>query len=176
MYWVVWFGKLTWFFLPAGLANMAPVLFRNSFKSLAYPINKKLFGNHKTWRGLVVAIISGGLFFVLQRYLGLNMTEFQEISAYNYSEFAWWFGFLFAAGAIFGDLIKSFFKRRFHHKPGTRWFPFDQIDFLLGSGIVLTMFAKITIPSWLMIIIGGIILHLIVNQIGFRLKLKDNPW
>jgi len=35
-------------------------------------------------------------------------------------------------GALIGDIIKSFFKRRIGKKRGQDWIPFDQIDFILG--------------------------------------------
>jgi CDP-2,3-bis-(O-geranylgeranyl)-sn-glycerol synthase len=35
-------------------------------------------------------------------------------------------------GALLGDIIESFFKRRVGRKRGEDWIPFDQIDFILG--------------------------------------------
>ena len=45
-----------WFMLPAYFANMAPVFCKGTLSSLAKPINSKLFGEHKTWRGIIVAV------------------------------------------------------------------------------------------------------------------------
>src|SRR4051812_27852644 len=36
-------------------------------------------------------------------------------------------------GALSGDLVKSFAKRRRGILPGQAWIPFDQIDWLLGA-------------------------------------------
>ena len=55
-----------YFFVPAYVANMSPVVVRNRFPSLAAPIDgglswrgRRLLGDHKTWRGLLVGIVVG---------------------------------------------------------------------------------------------------------------------
>lgn len=162
---------------------MAPVLLRNHFHSLARPVDggrhfrgQPLFGDHKTWRGLIVATIAGGLMFEFERYLSLHVDVFSNFSPFAMNLFPLWFGFAFAAGAILGDLIKSFFKRRVHIASGATWFPFDQIDFLLGASIVASVYVRFTAVMWLMIIAVGPIFHISVNRIAFWMKLKDTPW
>ena len=44
-------------------------------------------------------------------------------------------GPLFAIGALGGDALKSFFKRQVGIRPGGTWFPFDQIDYIIGGAI-----------------------------------------
>ena len=36
-------------------------------------------------------------------------------------------------GALLGDVIESFFKRRVGKDRGQDWIPFDQLDFLVGA-------------------------------------------
>ena len=46
-------------------------------------------------------------------------------------------------GALIGDIIESFFKRRIGKGRGEDWIPFDQIDFILGAlffGFVMASF------------------------------------
>ncbi|PIW37162.1 MAG: hypothetical protein COW24_01735, partial [Candidatus Kerfeldbacteria bacterium CG15_BIG_FIL_POST_REV_8_21_14_020_45_12] len=57
--------KMIWLMLPAGVANMSPVLIQNHLMAIAKPVDggrtlggKPLFGDHKTWRGLFVATLS----------------------------------------------------------------------------------------------------------------------
>ena len=59
-----------WFFLPAGIANMSPILVANlpGLKRLKAPMDfgltfrgQRVFGTHKTWRGFVVGIIAATL-------------------------------------------------------------------------------------------------------------------
>jgi CDP-2,3-bis-(O-geranylgeranyl)-sn-glycerol synthase len=175
-------AKLFYFFLPVAMANMAPVIFKNYFKFLAIPIDggkkiggKDIFGSHKTWRGLILATLLGGAIYCVQYLLAYYFPHFNNIP-YNYFEAPWWFGFLFSFGAIMGDLIKSFFKRRLNLAPGRTWIPFDQIDFLIGSTIVLALFFPVLWYYWLLILGIGLFLHVGLNRIGYWLKLKNTPW
>ncbi|MBU1146150.1 CDP-2,3-bis-(O-geranylgeranyl)-sn-glycerol synthase [Patescibacteria group bacterium] len=171
--------------LPAYIANMAPVFAKRFglLKFLARPVDggrefsgRKIFGEHKTWRGFVVGIIAAIAGAWLQYFL-YSVSPFREISFFNYFEVSPWFlGFIFGFGALFGDLIKSFFKRRIGIAPGKPWIPFDQLDFVLGALIFVSL---IFLPPWrgiLVIIIVTPILHLLANQIGFILKIKNTKW
>lgn len=150
--------ELVYLLLPMGLANMAPTFFRPA----ARPINHKIFGNHKTWRGIFVAILFGGL-------MGIILFFIKPL-------FPWWFGFILGAGAILGDLIKSFFKRCFNIAPGQRWFPFDQLDWVIGGLLAAEIFWPVSWQVWLILLLLGIILHLLTCHIGFWLKVKPTPW
>ncbi|EKD78267.1 MAG: hypothetical protein ACD_41C00380G0001 [uncultured bacterium] len=101
---------------------------------------------------------------------------FQAIAAYSYSDFPWWFGFVFGLFAILGDLLKSFVKRRFRIADGAVWFPFDQIDFLVGALLALELFIDIDVLTWVLVLSLGISLHILVNRIGYRLHFKATPW
>ena len=57
--------NLIYFMLPAYLANMTPSLLKK-INFLNYPINEKLLGKNKTYRGLISAVIIGMLIFYLQ--------------------------------------------------------------------------------------------------------------
>ncbi len=180
---VILVGKLFYFFLPAGVANMAPVIFQNQFKFLAKPVDggktlggQEIFGSHKTWRGLIVATVVGGLFFNLEKFLSGAIPQIASWSPFDLTVVQWWFGFAFAAGAILGDLIKSFFKRRFRLPPGAVWYPFDQIDFLLGAALVASFYYAFTPVMWILIIFIGSALHILVNHIAYWLKIKNTPW
>lgn len=162
---------------------MAPVIFKNNLLWLAKPVDfgkkfvgKEIFGAHKTWRGLLVATFAGGVFFIFERQIILTFPRTEFWSPFDLRIVPWWFGFLFAAGAILGDLVKSFFKRRFDIPPGATWYPFDQIDFLLGAALVASFYYTFTPLMWLIIFFIGSALHIIVNHIGFWLKIKNSPW
>jgi CDP-2,3-bis-(O-geranylgeranyl)-sn-glycerol synthase len=137
---------------------------------------KRLFGDHKTWRGLIVAPLMGELIFALQYFLAILFPQTVSWSRFSLNELPWWFGFVLGAGAILGDLIKSFFKRRVNIAPGAVWFPFDQIDFLLGAAVLASLFVHFTGLDWVVMTICAVIAHMLVNRIGFWLKLKDTPW
>lgn len=169
--------------IPAYLANMAPVLTKDWFKPLAKPIdlNTKLkthyiFGKNKTFRGLIFAVLFGIFSALIQHLLYYRFEFFRSISFLDYSNWLL-FGFLMGFGAIIGDLVESFFKRRLDIKSGSRFFPWDQIDFVLGS-LLLTFFFlpenKITLIA--VIIVISIVLHITINHIGFYLRLRNTKW
>ena len=172
--------KCAYFMLPAYLANMTPVLVKK-IPFLDYPIdfNKKLrgkpiLGTHKTIRGIVFGVIAGiviaSIQFSLQAY-----PFFRNLSFIDYSN---WLaiGFLLGFGALVGDSVKSFFKRRSNIKPGKSFFPWDQLDYSIGS---LLFVSFIFLPSWqiaLTIIILNLILHIAANHAAYYLRLSKVKW
>lgn len=170
-----------YYFVPAYFANGAPVLLKR-FNPLKNPVdfNKKfrgypIFGSHKTWGGLIIASLVGLLTFYIQKLLFVY-PFFQRYSLFNYSEQTVWLGFLLGFGAIFGDLIKSFFKRRFHHKPGASWIPFDQLDFVLGALIFSFIIYIPPASVILVLVILTPFIHILFNHLGYYLKLKRSKW
>jgi CDP-2,3-bis-(O-geranylgeranyl)-sn-glycerol synthase len=170
-----------YYFLPAYFANMSPNLLKK-INPLKTPVdfNKKfrgklIFGHHKTWGGLIIASLIGVLTFYLQTLL-YQYSFFQKYSLINYTEYSLWLGFLLGFGAIFGDLIKSFFKRRYNRKPGQPWVPFDQLDFVIGA--FLFSFILYIPPAFtiVVVIIASPILHIITNRLGYYLKINKSKW
>ena len=131
--------QILYFFLPAYLANMSPVLVRPWFKSLAVPLDagktlwgKPVLGDHKTWRGLLACIIVGSVAYESQRLL--HETGFaRDFLLIDYSAYPLVPGLLMGLGAGTGDAVKSFFKRRAGIEPGASWPVFDQLDFFVGA-------------------------------------------
>ncbi len=175
--------QLIWFFLAAGVANMSPVLIQNHLQPLAKPVDggmmlggRPLFGDHKTWRGLIVAAITGGVFFMAQQALAFQVPLTENWAPFDLRELPWWLGFVMGTGAILGDLVKSFFKRRFAVAPGKSWIPFDQIDFIVGAAIFVSWAVNINFSMWAMMLLLGPFLHIFANHLGYWLKLKDSAW
>lgn len=174
-----------YFMLPAYFANMAPVFAQklSVLKFLTKPIDngqglkgKPIFGTNKTWRGLVVGIITAIATVWLQYFL-YSIQFFQKISLINYFTInLWLLGFLLGFGALFGDLVKSFFKRRINLKPGAPWIPFDQIDFVIGALIFVSFAIRLSWSVVLVVLLVSPILHFLTNQIGFILKIKNTKW
>ena len=177
--------KSLWFFLPAYFANMAPTFAKKAgiLKSLAKPIDfkknfkgKPIFGSHKTWRGMISGIVLGILISYFQKFL-FQFSFFQKISFLNYQKLNVFFlGFLLSFGALFGDLISSFFKRRKSIEPGNPWIPFDQISFVIGAFFLVNIFSDFKIPifAWVLILILSFFLHILGNRIGFWLEISDS--
>ncbi len=163
-----------YYFLPALIANMTPPLFKK-LRLLKYPIDfnktfrgKRMFGKSKTWRGLVLGTFCGMLIFFIQIQL-YSIEWFRSISLVNYPQTTFWLGFLLSFGALFGDIVESFFKRQSGRDSSHTWFPFDQIDFIIGA---LLLSFLIFIPSWeiiLMLFVISTLLSLLFHYLGYVL-------
>lgn len=169
-----------WLLLPAGFANMAPVLFK-WIPFINYPVdfnrkfrNKPIFGKNKTYRGFLFGILTAILIVFIQKNLYESTSS---ISLINYSEInVFLLGFLMGFGALFGDLIESFFKRQIGIGPGKPWFPFDQTDWVIGSLIFSAFYIHIEIKIMVVSILLFGILHPIINLIGYYLGIKKNKF
>ena len=91
---------------------------------------KRVFGSHKTIRGLVIGILFATLTLWLQQLAYGHSSWVQSwVTHVDYSTLPTLIlGPLFALGALLGDAIESFFKRQRGVAPGEGWFPFDQVD------------------------------------------------
>lgn len=173
-----------YFILPAYLANMAPVIFGKLgwLNFLAKPIDgggkmggEFIFGSGKTWRGIVSAVILAIVVTAVQAVLFKYQT-FNSISLIDYPHLWLVFGFLAGLGAILGDLIKSFFKRRVNISSGRPWIIFDQLDFIAGFFLFTWVLAW---PSWrvvLIVIVLTLILHPLTNISAYWLHMKKVWW
>lgn len=171
-----------WLALPGALANMMPV-FVQRIPFLAAPVDfgkswrgKRIFGDHKTFRGFFFGILGA----IVVAYIQSVFYQYPAIQAISFIDFSETnvvvFGFLMGFGVLFGDLVKSFFKRRVNIEPGKSWFPWDQLDLIIGALVFVSL---IKIPSWQMIvffIVAGPLLHLGFNYLGYVLKIKKNKW
>jgi CDP-2,3-bis-(O-geranylgeranyl)-sn-glycerol synthase len=85
-------------------------------------------------------------------------------------------------GALTGDLLKSFAKRRIGKEPGESWAGFDQYDFVAGALLFLLignpawLFTWVTVPVFLAILVLSPLLHRAVNIIGYVTGMKKVPW
>ena len=170
--------KTLYLFLPSYGANMAPV-FASALKlPFGQPISQRFFGGHKTWRGFIAGFMMALIFLYIQKLLFIqDSILISKISILKYDDISiFLYAFILGTGAITGDLIKSFFKRRLHKKPGSLWFPFDQIDFIIGAIVFLYPFYKIGINNVLILLTITPALHLLANTLGYIVGLKRVWW
>jgi CDP-2,3-bis-(O-geranylgeranyl)-sn-glycerol synthase len=175
--------SIIYLFLPAAAANMFAALSAKLIPTWNYPLDgyknfhgKRILGDHKTVRGIVIGILAATLIFMIQKYLFFASPAIRSIALINYFNEPFVLGTLFGMGALAGDTVKSFFKRRANHKPGQAWFPYDQIDWVVGA-LLFTIFS--IHYSGLVILLTlciFLVLHIIVKFIGYLLKLDKEPF
>ncbi|MCX5666098.1 MAG: CDP-archaeol synthase [Candidatus Omnitrophica bacterium] len=143
-----------WYLLPAALGNHTascgnrlwlPAILKNGLAKLARPVDlgaewngREIFGKNKTWRGLLVGILAGIITAGIQALLFFKTDFFKANTLIDYQKVNFIaLGALMGGGALIGDLVKSFIKRRLDLPPGRPWFPWDQLDWIIGA-IVLS--------------------------------------
>ncbi len=161
-----------WFIFPAYCANAAPVIFGGGKPmdfGKTFVDGKPLFGSHKTFRGFMAGIIIGTLVGLVQTVL-YERFLFQYGNQFQYSILL---GFAISLGAVTGDLIESFIKRRLNRSPGKSLPIADQIDFILGALIFSIPVSAPSILTALIILVITIPIHLLTNLGAALLNMKN---
>ena len=157
---LTWFLETLYIYLPAYIANATPVVLSGGGaldRDRNWIDGKPLFGDHKTLRGTISGLAAGFLIGLAQG-----------------SPFR---GALLSIGAIGGDLIVSFFKRRMNLKPGALLPIADQMGFIILA-VILVGFTE-PAPRWdqaVGILVATLPIHYLSNLLAWALKLKSNPW
>jgi CDP-2,3-bis-(O-geranylgeranyl)-sn-glycerol synthase len=155
-----WMLETLYIYLPAYIANATPVLLGGGPPldgGRTWVDNQPLLGDHKTIRGTLSGIAVGITVGILQMQL-LR-------------------GVLLSVGAIGGDIVISFIKRRFKLKPGAMFPIADQMGFIVFA-VLLVSLAQPS-PTWeraVAILIATLPIHYLTNVVAWVLKLKRNPW
>lgn len=168
-------------FLPALIANSSPLIIRNLLKNYSFrPIDRnkilsngeRVLGSNKSWEGLAAGVFGGTLVGFAYVYL---LGSIHWIL----------YGFLMGLGAMLGDLLNSFFKRRLKIRPGDPFIPLDQLTFLYGAYLLIipfrsaylgTYIKELTLADIAMATYLVMILHPLTNLIAYLLRLKNEPW
>jgi CDP-2,3-bis-(O-geranylgeranyl)-sn-glycerol synthase len=161
-------AQLLYFMAPAYVANMAPPFVRY-WKGWNRPISERWLGSHKTVMGFGAGVLGAVLVVFVQSRLAWE----GSLVAYG----AWAeLGGRFGAGAMAGDTVKSFFKRRAGVTPGKPWIPLDQLDFVLGALLLVWPRAALAWEDLAIVLglsFGG---HILVNHLGYWLGVRDARW
>ena len=154
---------------PAFLGNMVPPLLR-FWTGWNPPIDERLLGSHKSLVGFVAGVATAVLTAGLQAQLmpkSLALVDYRQ-----------WFpvGLALGFGAMSGDCAKSAIKRRRGKPPGSRWMPFDQLDFIVGALVFIAPVARLGWPEMVGVLVFTFVADIAVNQLAFRLGIKATPW
>jgi len=174
-----------WFFAPAGVANLFAFASgkMRSLKKFSFPVDgyakikgKRILGDHKTLRGFIAGILAGILSCFIEMLLYDNIFSIRELISIDYYTInPVVLGALLGAGALAGDSVKSFFKRRIDIEPGKSWFPFDQIDYITG-GIAFSLFyIQLSFGEYIILFIVWFLIHPLTTFLGYLFKLRHEP-
>ncbi len=152
------------FILPAWVANGAPVIFGGGA-----PIDfdkkfmgKPLFGKHKTIRGTFAGIAAGIVIALLE---------------YPFFSYLLVTGIVLSLGAILGDILGSFIKRRLDMKESHGFPLMDQYLFFVVALIFAYPFGYLPgVVGMLVIVVLTGVLHKLTNVLAYMAKLKKVPW
>ena len=128
-----------WLIIPAYIANGCAVLVGGGtpidFKK-KYKDGRRILGDGKTWRGLFLGSLLGmiGGFGLSVAAFYVNKLDPSILIVNDFKAFPLMIPIIFSIcfGALMGDIIASFFKRRIGKERGQDWIPFDQLDFIAG--------------------------------------------
>ena len=127
---------------------------------------KRVLGDNKTIRGFVFAVILGTLFFYIQTILYSNIF-FRSISLVDYQNISLVLGFLLSFGAMVGDAIVSFLKRRMNIPSGKPWILFDQLDFVFGSVLLSSIIFLPDMKLVIIIFVMSFVLTMVFHYLGY---------
>jgi CDP-2,3-bis-(O-geranylgeranyl)-sn-glycerol synthase len=157
---IVWMAATIYMYLPAYLANAAPVIAgrgRPLDGGRTWRDGRPILGSHKTVRGTASGVIVGVVVGAVQ----LDPLR----------------GLLLSVGAVGGDLVVAFFKRRLGLRPGAPFPVADQLGFI---AVAIALAAVLPpAPTWervVAIVVATVPIHLITNLFAWLLGLKAHPW
>ncbi|MFZ2887342.1 MAG: CDP-archaeol synthase [Minisyncoccia bacterium] len=161
-----------WFFLPAFVANQCPGFGAWLRVPGNVPVSRKWLGENKTVAAYYMAAIGSILTFSAQQAMtDINVHYGWIVTSGPFENIG--IGLLFGVGAVFGDHLKSFFKRLIGLAPGESWWPFDQLDYVFGTLLfVYPVAGKVESDKFLIIVVVVLVGHPIVNGIGYWIGIR----
>lgn len=152
------------YILPAYVANGAPVIFGGG-KPLDLGRKfrgKRIFGDHKTIRGLLAGVASG-----------IIIAGVESI----FLPFMLLVGVALSLGTHIGDLFGSFVKRQLGMKEGEKLPVLDQYLFFVFALLVALPLGHLpTVWGIIFLVVLTGLLHVATNLGAYKLKLKSVPW
>ncbi len=149
---------------PSYVANAAPLFFGGGNPldgGRNFIDGKRIFGSHKTVRGFFAGVIAGTVMGVAESLVDSNLLLG---------------GFMIALGAVLGDLLGAFVKRRLMMKPGSPFPVVDQLDFVLGGLILGSLIFPMSWAAILLVVLATPPIHLGTNFGAYLLGIKKTYW
>lgn len=169
-----------YFILPAYFSNGAGLLFGGGTPVDFGKSDKdgtRWIGDGVTWRGLIGGTVIGTLTGLIQGYIApevlSNFGQYIITPIITNIPEGILIGFLLGFGALLGDAIGSFLKRRLGIGRGKPAPILDQLDFLIVALILVSLVVKLDLLFIAIAIVLTLAIHLISNTGAYLLGLKD---
>jgi len=142
---------------------------------------RRILGDGKTVRGALGGILCGTLASLAEVVVvNLFLAGFFTFSLNLLHAL---FGFVISVGAVSGDLLGAFIKRRLGLPRGASAPGLDQLGFIVVALALAWVFLRFVNlggeVTWLMVAVILVMtpfIHLLSNYVGFRLGKKKEPW
>ena len=121
------------------------------------PDGQAIFGESKTWRGVIAACIFTAIAAALLGYTPVT-------------------GLWVAVYAILGDLTSSFIKRRLHRPPSSMAPLLDQVPESLFPALMLAGTFKLTISAIIELVLIFIIIELALSHVLYKWGIRKQPY
>jgi CDP-2,3-bis-(O-geranylgeranyl)-sn-glycerol synthase len=170
-----------WAMLPAYVPNNVAVLAGGG-----RPIDggrtwngERILGDGKTWRGTVVGTAAGAALALALDAVAGDVGAALDVALPG---FPLPVVFALPFGAMLGDVLASFFKRRTGRERGAAFPGVDQLDFVvtaLALALVVSpewFLETFTLPVLAVVLVVTPVLHVGTNVAAYRFGLKDEPW
>ena len=159
-----------WMIFPAYMANGMPLLLGGVPRHAVdngrrLPDGERIFGDGKTIEGLAVGVSFGILTGLVEAIITGDFRLYLLA------------GFSLGVGAMLGDLIGSFIKRRLKMRWGKPLPLMDQLSFLAGALLLYGLVIGLpTLAQLTVLIVATLVLHVSTNLFAFIFGLKHVPW
>ena len=167
--------KALWFILPAYGANAFPPLMKGKI-----PIDRgkklgkeRILGDGKTVEGTLGGFAFGTFVAMAQIFL---QSEIEIVKTYGFVEMTIFLGVLLSLGALLGDMLGSFIKRRLGIKRGAPAPLLDQLDFLFGALLLSSFLVSLSKTTIIILVVITPIIHYAANAAAYLLKIKPIPY
>ena len=176
-----------WLMLPAYIANPSAALFGGGKPidfGKKFSDGKRILGDGKTFRGFATGVACGMAVGALQILLAPHIAP-HLAGIVDPGLLQTWTAaavITMPIGALLGDIVKSFFKRRIGYERGAMLPIADQLDFVAGAWLLTFivdpswMTANFTLGVVVTVLIITPVLHVATNVLGYKIGKKDVPW
>ncbi|WP_457613155.1 CDP-2,3-bis-(O-geranylgeranyl)-sn-glycerol synthase [Methanocaldococcus sp.] len=167
-----------WYILPAYVANASACIFGGGTPvdlGKDFIDGRRLIGNGVTYKGCIFGVLCGTLVGLIQGIL-VDLNVVNSLDFYGTILDHVILAFFLSVGAIVGDAVGSFIKRRLNIERGKPAPLLDQLDFVIGALAFGHIVAPIPYEMMIIICLLTVFIHLLGNIIAYKLGVKEVWW